>query len=77
MKTTRYFELSMRDRPKIDRRWCERVRRNPLQVVQQGDGKFQMWGSIEEVGKYLRVITLEDGETIDNSFFDRRYKAPQ
>ena len=77
MKTTRYFELSMQDRPEIDRRWCERVRRKPLEVVQQRDGKFQMWGSIEEVGKYLRVITLEDGETIDNSFFDRRYKAPQ
>jgi len=67
----------MKDRPEIDRNWCERVRLQPLEVVQQGDGKFKMWGYIEEAGKYLRVITLEDGETIDNSFFDRRYKAPQ
>jgi hypothetical protein len=24
--------------------------------------------------KYLRVILLEDGKTIHNAFFDRRYK---
>jgi hypothetical protein len=75
VKTTRYFELSMRDRPEVDRAWCERVRANPLQVVQQADGKFKMWGYIEEAGKYLRIITLEDGETFDNAFFDRRYKG--
>jgi hypothetical protein len=67
----------MKNRPEVDRSWCERVRRQPLEVVQQKDGKYQMWGYIEEAGKYLRVITLEDRETIDNSFFDRRYKAPQ
>lgn len=27
--------------------------------------------------KNLRVITLEDRETIDNAFFDRRYKGPR
>ncbi|MBM4272659.1 MAG: hypothetical protein FJ139_10985 [Deltaproteobacteria bacterium] len=32
------------------------------------------WKYIEEVGKYLRVILLEDGETIHNAFFDRSYK---
>lgn len=36
-----------------------------------------MWGYIEEAGKYLRVITLEDGETFHNAFFDRRYKGPR
>lgn len=34
-----------------------------------------MWGYIEEIGKYLRVITLEDRETIDNAFLDRGYKV--
>ena len=32
-------------------------------------------GYIEEIGKYLRVIVLEDGETIENAFLDRRYKV--
>jgi hypothetical protein len=77
VKTTPYFEMRMKERPEIDWSWCERVRRSPLEVVQQDDGRFQMWGYIEEAGKYLRVITLEDCETLDNSFFDRRYEARQ
>lgn len=77
MKTTRYFELRVNGRPEIKRSWCERVRLHPLEVVQQEDGRFKMWGYIEEAGKYLRVITLEDRETIHNSFFDSGYRAPQ
>jgi hypothetical protein len=26
------------------------------------------------MGKYLRIILLEDGETIHNAFFDRSFK---
>lgn len=37
--------------------------------------RFKMWGYIDEIGKYLRVIVLEDGETIENAFLDRRYKV--
>jgi hypothetical protein len=29
---------------------------------------------IEEAQKYLRVVTLADGETVHNAFFDRRFK---
>jgi hypothetical protein len=61
----------MRDRPEVRREWCERVRLNPIEVRQQGNGAFIMWGYIEEIGKFLRVITLEDGETLDNAFLDR------
>jgi hypothetical protein len=73
VKTTRYFELRMQDRPEIQREWCMRVVRSTDQVVQQPDGKYQMWGYIDEADKYLRVITLEDRETVDNAFFDRSY----
>ena len=73
MKTTRYFDLRMNDRPEVLREWCERVLREPLRIEQQSDGKYQMWGYIVEKGKYLRVITLEDRETVDNAFFDRTY----
>jgi hypothetical protein len=75
VKTTRTFELKLRDRPEIKREWCERVRRNPIEVRQQGNGAFKMWGYIEEIGKYIRVIVLEDGETFENAFLDRRYKG--
>ena len=40
----------------------------------QADGRIRRWAEIEEAeGKYLRVIILEDGETIHNEFFDRTY----
>lgn len=61
------------DRPEVLREWCERVLRDAEQVEQQNDGKYQMWGYIAELDKYLRVITLEDRETVDNAFFDRGY----
>jgi len=28
---------------------------------------------IEETGRYLRVVTLEDRETINNAFWDRTF----
>ena len=77
MKTTRYFELRMKDRPEVLRAWCERVLRATEGVEQQSDGKYQLWGNIAEVDKFLRVITLEDRETIDNAFFDRGYARKQ
>jgi hypothetical protein len=63
----------MLDRPEIRREWCQEVVENHLEEQRQVDGKYQMWGYIAEAQKYLRVITLEDRETVDNAFFDRRY----
>jgi hypothetical protein len=34
----------------------------------------QIWTLVAEVDKYLRVILLEDGETVHNAFFDRSFK---
>jgi hypothetical protein len=73
MKWTRRGALEMLLRPEVQREWCLRVLRSPVEVVEQGDGGFKMWGYIEEAGKYLRVITLEDRETIVNAFLDRSY----
>jgi hypothetical protein len=64
----------MTDRPEIKREWCERVLQRHVEERRQADGKYQMWGYIAEAQKYLRIITLEDHETIDNAFFDRRYR---
>ncbi|MBW2742527.1 MAG: hypothetical protein JRE64_27775 [Deltaproteobacteria bacterium] len=35
------------------------------------------WAKITEVNKYLRVILLEDRETVHNAFFDRSYKEDE
>ena len=42
----------------------------------QPDGRLRLWGQIREAGgKYLRIILLEDGETVHNAFFDRSFKG--
>ena len=46
---------------------------NPVETKIQSDGRIKKWAFIPEVGKYLRVILLEDGETVHNVFFDRDY----
>jgi len=75
MKTTRYFEEQvLRKRPYIKRAWCERVLRAPLRREEEAGGRVRHRAFIEELGKYLRVVTLEDGETVHNAFPDRTYK---
>lgn len=45
-----------------------------LYIEPQPDGRIRHWVFISEIGKYLRVVTLEDGETIHNAFPDRNFK---
>ena len=74
MKSTRYFkEQVLRKRPYIKREWCESALRDPAHVERQADGRVRYWTFVAELGKYLRVITLEDGETIHNAFPDRDF----
>ena len=75
MKTTPYFERQvLRRRPYIRREWCERALSQPVRREVQRDGRIRPWIFIPEIGQYLRVVTLEDGETIHNAFPDRRFK---
>lgn len=46
-------------------------------IYVQGDGRIRKWKYINEAGKYLRVILLEDGETVHNAFFDRDFKEEE
>jgi hypothetical protein len=79
MKTTRYFrEQVLRKRPYIRLEWCERIVSQPLAHERQPDGRFRYWGTVPELqGRFLRVVTLEDGETIHNAFPDRNFKPPK
>ena len=48
---------------------------NPDKKKIQEDGRIRIWKKMDEAdGKMLRVVLLEDGETVHNAFFDRRYK---
>jgi len=79
MKTTRYFEEQvLRKRPYIQREWCELVLAAPIRRKVQSDGRIRYWGRITAAGearpRFLRVVTLDDGETVHNAFFDRDFR---
>ena len=75
MKTTRYFEEKvLPKRSYIQRAWCEQVLQRPARREVQPDGRVRYWAFIAELGKYLRVVTLADGETVHNAFPDRDYQ---
>ena len=76
MKTTQYFDYVRKrpDRAQIKDDWIQFVIDHPVRTETQSDGRIRKWAKISEVDKYLRVILLEDGETIHNAFFDRSYK---
>ena len=44
---------------------------NPFRREVQENGRVRHWGFVEELGKYLRVGTLAEGETVHNAFPDR------
>lgn len=77
MKFTDYFlkTKQRQDRSNIKERWIESVIRNPAREIVQSDGRVRLWKRIEEAdNKAMRVVLLEDRETVHNAFFDRRYK---
>ncbi len=77
MKTTQYFQYTRLrpDRSFIKDEWIEQVLKNPLREEKQSDGRIRRWARIAEMeDRILRVILLEDGETVHNAFFDRNFK---
>ena len=77
MQFTQYFHSTRlrQDRESIKMEWIEYVVSHPIKEFIQEDGRVRRWALIEEAeGRYLRVILLEDGETIHNAFFDRSFK---
>ena len=63
----------LRKRPYIQREWCERALREPARREVQSDGRIRFWIYVPDLGRHLRVVTLEDGETVHNAFPDRSF----
>ncbi|HHT9106876.1 MAG TPA: hypothetical protein ACFYD7_13545 [Candidatus Wujingus californicus] len=76
MKCTQYFSFIIQrpDKAIIKEEWILDTIKKPVKTEVQSDGRIRKWKFIEEPEKYLRVILLEDGETIHNAFFDRNFK---
>jgi hypothetical protein len=77
VKTTRYFDLRMQHptRQDITKEMCERVVANPEAENEQGNGEWQLWGLINEIDRYLRVIVTPDRDGLVNAFWDRNFKG--
>ena len=73
---TPYFENEvLRKRPYLKKEWCIWVIENPDRVERQENNRYRFWARIEEWGnRYLRVVTLDDKQTIHNTFPDRGFK---
>lgn len=65
----------MRKRPYIKREWCEQALRHPLRREVQPNGLIRHRVLIPQLGRYLRVVTLEDSMTVHNAFLDRNFTA--
>ena len=79
MLVTRYFlEQVIRKRPYLTQSMCEEVVRAPIRTQVQSDGRIRHWGQVslpqDQKTRILRVVTLEDGATLHNAFFDRDYR---
>ena len=73
---SRYFQNEVLvKRPYIRLEWCLSAIQNPVSKETQPDGRIRYWIYVEELGKYLRVVTLPDGVTLHNAFPDRRFKS--
>jgi hypothetical protein len=75
MKTTAYFRTVVAlKRPGIKEAWIQRTLAAPVAHQIQDDGRHRFWSLVPEAeGRVLRVVTLEDRETIHNAFFDRGF----
>lgn len=74
---TRYFALSVLARP--DRRMIDpimitSVLNAPFRKERELSGRIRHWGWIEDIGHWLPVVTLEDGETVHNAMLDRDFR---
>ncbi|WP_237718400.1 hypothetical protein [Rhodovulum sp. PH10] len=50
---------------------------SPIRRKVQEDGRIRLWGRIvadDGRTRFLRVVILEDSETIHNAFFDRAFR---
>jgi hypothetical protein len=78
MKFTQYFLHTRKrpDRQSIKKEWIEQTVQDPDSERVQRDGRIRRWKRIAQAdGRFLRVVLLEDGETVHNAFFDRRFKG--
>jgi hypothetical protein len=77
-RSTQYFQHTRvrPDRIGIKDEWILQTIRHPETEQIQSDGRIRRWARIADFeNRALRVILLEDGQTVHNAFFDRNYEV--
>ena len=75
MKFTKHFiEVVLPKRPYLDKELLEDIIKNPIKKEIQDNNSIKLWGYSSQNNKYVRVVILEDNETIHTAFFDRNFK---
>jgi len=79
MNATRcYQEQVLRKRPYPVGMTFDAILAAPLRPTVQPDGRIRHWDRVTDPrdgrGRALRVVTLDDGETVHNAFFDRGFR---
>ena len=59
------------------REWVFRAIEDPIHTERQDDGKVRYYILVPEARRYMRVITLADGQTVFNAFFDRDFQPQE
>jgi hypothetical protein len=73
---TRYYALHVLGRPDrrdIDLADVRRALAAPDRRQRQPDGRIRHWLWVAGKGRWLRVVTEADGETVHNTFWDRGF----
>ena len=75
LPSTDYFRNEVLiKRPYLREEWIQLALAQPIKrETQAEDGRIRQWVWIAELGRYLRVVTLGDGQTVHNAFPDRRF----
>lgn len=72
--SNRFIEYTLKIRPYLTQDLCERIIGDPIKCETQDNGRKKYWGWAEEYKRYVRVVVLEDGETILTAHFDRNFR---
>lgn len=74
---TRYFALVVMTKPgrrQIDLLDIRTALEQPVRKERQSDGRERYWTWISSQTTCLRVVTLADGDTVHNAFYDRDFE---
>ncbi len=68
---TRHFALHvLAERPFLDPVDIKRIMDRPLRRLRQPNGRIRLWGYVDNLGAYLSVVLLSDGETVHTADID-------